>query len=150
MIYGISGLQKSTVSRLVIHRVVLSPSKVKNAQRNALKSRLVCSSPHLYTHQIFLLVFQLLRRSGADVTDALRSLSKRKNAITFLTSSKNALSLVDEISGLSNDVVVLEDTFVAASENGLLFNQPGAPTWKSTVEGGWTSMSWLIRRSQNH
>ena len=84
--------------------------------------------------------------------DALHALSRRKRAITFLTSSKDVLPPVDETAReneTSLGVTVLEDTFQAASENGLLLNQPGAPTWKSTVERGWTSMSWLIRPPQN-
>jgi len=85
------------------------------------------------------------------VPDALHALPRRKKAITFVTSSKDVLPPVDKTAEneASLGVTVLEDTFQAASENGLLLNQPGAPTWKSTVEGGWTSMSWLIHPPQN-
>jgi len=94
---------------------------------------------------------KLLRKSDWNVPNPHHAVSRRKNAITFVTSSKDVLPPVDETAsedGTSLGVTVLEDTFQAASENGLLLNQPGAPTWKSTVEGGWTSMSWLIRPPQ--
>lgn len=81
------------------------------------------------------------------MSDALHRLSRRKDAVTFVTSLKNVFSLVDDEPDSSNDaganIVVLENTFKAASENGLLLNQPGGSTWRSTVEGGWASMSRL-------
>ena len=39
--------------------------------------------------------------------------------------------------------IIWENTFAAASENGFLLGGPGVRLWKSSVEGGWASVSGL-------
>lgn len=61
-----------------------------------------------------------------------------------MTSSDEGIPQANDSTDLNNDVTVLNDTFVAASENGLLLSRPGQSSWRSSVEGGWSSASWLI------
>ena len=60
-----------------------------------------------------------------------------KNTLTFVASPQ--APLVDEEEG---DVMVLEDTFVAASENGFMLRQGDEATWTCIAPGAQARLTW--------
>ncbi|KAF8322523.1 hypothetical protein DL93DRAFT_2151742 [Clavulina sp. PMI_390] len=91
---------------------------------------------------------KLLRRPESESAAIGSNLATKAKSATFFNSSKDIIFAAEEegISSTENGVTIIEDAFLAASENGLLLSKPasGPRTWKSSVEGGWSSMSWHV------
>ena len=67
-----------------------------------------------------------------DITQVLP-----KNTLTFVASPQ--APLVDE---QEEDIMVLEDTFVAASENGFMLKRGGEATWTCIAPGAQARFTW--------
>ena len=60
-----------------------------------------------------------------------------KNTLTFVASPQAPLVEAEE-----GDVTVLEDTFVAASENGFVLRQGDEATWTCIAPGAQARLTW--------
>ncbi|KAF8073476.1 hypothetical protein FPV67DRAFT_749080 [Lyophyllum atratum] len=63
------------------------------------------------------------------------------SAMRFLTCTETSLDAVDDEMG---EVQTLQDTFVAASENGFLLSRPQEKVWTCTVPGSVASLEWSV------
>lgn len=98
-----------------------------------------CNNLHSIRHNPNVLG-QMLRRSHSPF--ALPALENQYPTIRFVTSPADPLS-DSQPSSDDNDVTIIENTFLAFSENGLLVSPLGdGPISRSFVAGGWASLGW--------
>ena len=90
----------------------------------------------------------------ADVLGEVRKRSDASRSLTFATTSIDDLNAVSPAPspsqgadvGDNDNMVVLEDVFLSASESGCIVSRAeegkGEKPWKSVVPGGLTSLRW--------
>ncbi|KAF8258886.1 hypothetical protein EI94DRAFT_1669339 [Lactarius quietus] len=64
-----------------------------------------------------------------------------KNTLAFVASPQVGHDMVEEV-GSEDDVTVLQDTFVAASENGFMLSRGSEPTWTCVAPGAQARLTW--------
>jgi len=65
-----------------------------------------------------------------------------KDTLAFVASPQAGINATAVADKEGDDVTVLEDTFVAASENGFMLRRGGEVTWTCTAPGAQASLTW--------
>ncbi|KAH9165965.1 hypothetical protein EDB89DRAFT_2076313 [Lactarius sanguifluus] len=86
---------------------------------------------------------QLFHRPSNHDIDAVLP-GRAKNTLTFVASLQSGDNVVEgeEEGGENGVVTVLEDTFVAASENGFMLRREGEVTWTCIAPGAQVRLTW--------